>query len=313
MNGKTHPFGGDWTTRKLEVLRRYLEAYGQALKATRFRRIYIDAFAGTGYRGGRTPVEPAAPHPVLDFPELAEDEPRALLDGSARISLQVEPAFDQYLFIERDPRRCAALEELKSEFPDRAASITVRRAEANDEIRKLCGLNWQGRRAVLFLDPYGMQVEWSTLQAIAHTRAIDLWLLFPLGIGVSRLLVDEHRMQAGWHHRLTLLFGNEDWKHVLYRPARTADMFGDRREKVALADIAAYFMERLKSVFPGVADNPAVLRNSRGSLLYLLCFAAANPRGAAIALRIAGHLLQDLSESWLTDHQSNGPKAPGTR
>ena len=33
----------------------------------------------------------------------------------------------------------------------------------------------------LFLDPYGMQVEWATIESIAHTQAIDLWLLFSAG------------------------------------------------------------------------------------------------------------------------------------
>ncbi|GAI54351.1 unnamed protein product, partial [marine sediment metagenome] len=47
---------------------------------------------------------------------------------------------------------------------------------------------WQNNRAVLFLDPYGMQVNWETIKAIANTEAIDLWYLFPFGIGVNRLL-----------------------------------------------------------------------------------------------------------------------------
>jgi hypothetical protein len=34
--------------------------------------------------------------------------------------------------------------------------------------------NWQKERAVVYLDPYGMQVEWSTIEALAATKAIDL-------------------------------------------------------------------------------------------------------------------------------------------
>ena len=40
----------------------------------------------------------------------------------------------------------------------------------------LCHKDWSSHRAVLFLDPYGMQVEWTTIEAIARTGAIDLWL-----------------------------------------------------------------------------------------------------------------------------------------
>jgi three-Cys-motif partner protein len=46
-------------------------------------------------------------------------------------------------------------------------------------MRKICDNDWRSHRAVLFLDPYGMQVEWQTIEAIAKTAAIDLWLLFP--------------------------------------------------------------------------------------------------------------------------------------
>jgi hypothetical protein len=46
----THHFGGSWTDEKLERLARYLTAYTTALKNQRFQKIYIDAFAGTGFR-----------------------------------------------------------------------------------------------------------------------------------------------------------------------------------------------------------------------------------------------------------------------
>jgi hypothetical protein len=36
-----HLFGGDWTTEKLELVRRYLVSYTTALKKTRFRIAYI--------------------------------------------------------------------------------------------------------------------------------------------------------------------------------------------------------------------------------------------------------------------------------
>ena len=43
-------FGGDWTEEKLDMLRKYLRAYTTALKRQPFGLMYIDAFAGSGYR-----------------------------------------------------------------------------------------------------------------------------------------------------------------------------------------------------------------------------------------------------------------------
>lgn len=63
----------------------------------------------------------------------------------------------------------------------------------------------------------------------------------------------------------------------------------------ATADtIGRYFNDRLKSVFVDVARESGVLRNSRNCPLYLLCFAAANPNGAPIALKIANHILKEI-------------------
>lgn len=63
---------------------------------------------------------------------------------------------------------------LKQEFPDRAARIDIQQGDANEKIQALCAKSWRSRRAVLFLDPYGMQVEWQTIEAIARTKAIGL-------------------------------------------------------------------------------------------------------------------------------------------
>lgn len=56
--------------------------------------------------------------------------------------------------------------------------------------------------------------------------------------------------------------------------------------------IGAYFLERLRTIFADVAPRAKPLLNSRNNPLYLLCFAAANPRGAPTAVRIADYLLR---------------------
>lgn len=298
---RRHRFGGSWTERKLRVLAGYLKSYTTALQAKPiaaepFRKAFIDAFAGTGYREARRKGDPSDRQQLI-FPDLAGDEPQELLDGSARIALRSEPPFDHYIFIEREATRCAELERLRDEFSDRAEDIQIRQGEANEEIRELCAKEWRSHRAVLFLDPYGMQVEWRTIEAIAQTRAIDLWLLFPLGIGVNRLLTRSGEIPDSWRQRLNLLLGTDDWYDALYVPDPNPTLFDDPGERVVKATtetIGRYFNERLERIFPGVAAEPGVLRNSTGNPLYLLCFAAANERGAPTALRIAEHLLQDL-------------------
>jgi len=144
-----------------------------------------------------------------------------------------------------------------------------------------------------------MQVEWETLVAVAETRAIDLWLLFPLGIGVNRLLIRSGEIPDSWRRRLDLLLGTTEWYDEFYRIAEGQDTLFElpQEEKIVKASMQAiggFFVRRLQTIFPGVAEEPGVLRNSSNNPLYLLCFAAANEKGAETALRIARHLLRDL-------------------
>jgi three-Cys-motif partner protein len=301
--GSTHRFGGDWTEAKLDVLAKYLKSYTTALEGKPtpeqpFRKAYIDAFAGTGTRTARESDLTGASDTLL-FPDLAEAAPQKLLDGSAKLALQVEPRFDKYVFIERSPERCQQLEGLKTEFPALANDIHVQQGEANELIQKLCTdrpAKWKSQRAVLFLDPYGMQVEWKTIEAVAATKAIDLWLLVPLGMGMNRLAPKSGKLPESWRHRMNAFLGTADWYDEFYRVETQPTLFGDQQVQVkASMDVMArYFNDRLKQVFAGVAEEPGVLWNSSRTPLYLFCFAVGNERGKDIALRIANHLLKTI-------------------
>lgn len=293
-SGRTsHQFGGDWTTEKLDLVASYLASYTKALKGQPFKKGYIDAFAGTGYRDDSNPLFFEAQRQTSLFPALSAGAPQALLEGSARRALSVTPPFDRYIFIERSPARCQELEALRIEFPDR--SVEIVNGEANTKIQLLCRANWRKHRAVLFLDPYGMQVEWNTLVAVADTKAIDVWILFPL-IGVNRVLTRSGEIPLPWRHRLDVLLGTADWYDRFYEIERTPGLFGDveRPMKLGTELIGQLFNERLGMLFPGVARHPRVLRNSVNAPLYLLCFAAGNERGSRVALRIANHLLEKV-------------------
>src|SRR5580693_5467481 len=69
--------------------------------------------------------------------------------------------------------------------------------------------DWSKERAVVFLDPYGMQVEWSTVQTLAATKGVDLWYLFP---GIARLLRHDGKIDEKWGARLDILLGTDAWR-----------------------------------------------------------------------------------------------------
>lgn len=292
-----HDFGGTWTRRKLDALRDYLLAYQKIFKhspkARMLRTVYVDAFAGTGERD----IREAAVEPQLFG--YADEDIKRYQEGSAKIALSLPEKFDQYVFLDAKASHVEALRQLvRREFAELENRCLIARAEANRWLQSWCAReNWRGQRAVVFLDPYGMEVEWETLKAIADTQAIDLWVLFPLGIGANRTLPADMPPQGAWARRLTKLFGTDEWRDRFYRREPRHDLFGKSDESWKRAgdvmDILDFFLSRLKTVFATVVTKPLILRNSRNSPMYALCFAAGNPRGSRIALRIASHLTRD--------------------
>jgi len=188
---------------------KYLPAYTKILADKGFKTGYIDAFAGTGYRTLRS----ACPDVPGLFDELEDSDAQNYRDGSAVIALLTNPPFDKYVFIEKDKEKCAELEALKLTYPILADRIDIRNGDANEGISSVCSpkVNWGSHRAVMFLDPFGMQVEWATIALIAATKAIDLWYLFPIG-SVNRLLEKRQCLHSGFADCLDRTLGAEDWR-----------------------------------------------------------------------------------------------------
>ncbi len=273
-----HPFGGIWTQKKLEVLEKYLGFYTQALKNQRFRLHYADGFAGTG---SHTPK-----YMDLGMQEgLIETEE---LRGSVTRALEVEPGFDHYHFNDLNPKHIEALEELAARYPDKM--ITVHQSDANDFVPDFCQRLGRSDRAVLLLDPYSTQLNWSTLDDVAKSERVDLWLLFPIS-ALSRMTPrDGGKVQESWRKTLNRLLGTDDWQKTLYKPKELPqmdDLFGDSEdsmetERINVEELQSWVTGRLKELFPYVAE-PVPLR-SNGSLLFLFYFAVSNPHPAAGAL-----------------------------
>jgi len=180
MNRQGQLFGGNWTERKLTILAKYLDAYNTALKKQPFTRVYVDAFAGTGYREQkRLPQH-------LGFFTPPDPDAERFCKGSARRALELEHGFHRYIFVENDEEKVRELKKLQCEYLDK--SVRIIPGEANAAIASYCeSEQWRSVRAVMFLDPFATEVKWTTIQRIAATRGVDLWYLFPL-MAVNRLL-----------------------------------------------------------------------------------------------------------------------------
>ncbi len=274
-------FGGPWTEQKLEILRRYLDAYTTALKNRLFSLVYVDAFAGEGTW-----------QPNSEYQGNVYGEFRELHDGSARIALGVsDKQFDRLVLIEKEQKRSARLEAIKKEFPDR--NIEIVNSDANVALPWVCDSLSNRDRAVVFLDPYATEVSWETVEALAKTQKIDCWILFPLS-AIARMMPRQGEPPEEWKRKLDKIFGDRSHWADFYQPSRQLSMLGDEPQLVrhqGSEQIATRYRERLESVFSRVAPSPRTLVNSTNAPLFELFFAASNPRGADIAVKIANHIL----------------------
>ncbi len=276
-------FGGSWTLEKLNILGRYLDAYTTALKNQRFNLIYVDAFAGEG-----------SFHLNAELYSDNYDDFRGLHDGSPRIALRVQDRpFDRFLFIEIDPKRSEALTELRRQYPQR--EITIRNEDANVVLPQFCESLQFSDRAVVFLDPFALTVSWSTIEAVAATKKIDCWFLFPLS-AVARMMPTDESPTESWAIHLDEIFGAREHWSGLYRPSPQLSLFESDptyERPGGSGPIADRYRERLESIFHTIAPTRRVLKNSRNSPLFELFFAASNSVGAGPAVRIADHILRN--------------------
>lgn len=270
----------DWTLQKLESLKGYLCAFTSAAKDQGFNAAYIDAFAGANYCGDNMGDASA----LTGFADLANVSAKMLLKQSMRTALMSEPAFDGYVFIERDRRRGHVLEALRREFAH--CNIQIRRIEVNRELRRISRLDWEVRRAVLLVDAYAANLEWETVTAISRTKAINLWLLFPVGIGSDQPSARAVSFPPLWHDRLQVLTQTEERLLDPQAPVSACE---------ALVDTLGHCLaNRLKDTFVNVSA-PHVMRNASGAPLYVHCFASAVPglEGRS-AVALADQLLETM-------------------
>lgn len=263
-------FGGAWTERKLDAIKRYLDAYTTALKKQSFKLIYIDLFAGTGS---------VTPKTGIDYP----------LDGSARVALKVDSKpFDKFIFAETDPNNVQELKKLQDKYPDR--DIEIYREDGNTVLANI-NLNPATMRGVVFLDPFGTQIKYATIQRIANIKCLDTWILFPVS-AVARMMPKYG--ESNFPHQLTDLFGNEKWRDA-YGDQQTfeGDPISVRDRRLVDRIVMLYKKQLQKSFGKRYLNASLTLKNSRKTPLFelLFCTGSSNERAIKISHNIAKYII----------------------
>ncbi len=261
---------GSWSIDKLNLLRKYLEAYVTVLKKQSWCKgyEYIDGFAGTGK------------------PKTRDEQ--QYVAGSPRVAVELPSPFTKYHFIESSNWRIKKLERLRREFPNH--EIEIYPGDCNEMLRTkiVPALPLKSyKRAIAFLDPFGMELEWSTLEEVSRAGTIEVFLNFSvMAINRNVRLRRKEDISPSVRRRMDRFWGT-DWEAELYEEEQT--LFGPEtvRIKQSGKDLGHRFQNRLKEIFPH-CTVPVLMTNSKNAPLYCLVFAGHNRTGVKIADAIFG-------------------------
>jgi three-Cys-motif partner protein len=161
---------GDWGTDKYQLLRLYVQLFSASMKAKWDCRVYVDLFAGPG----RARIK---------------GTPR-IVAASPLIALDIEPAFDQYIFCEKNKEKIDALKSrVRRDYPK--AKAFFQSGDANDlvtEILEKIPQHAQGFKVLsfCFVDPYNLgDLSFDTIDRLSH-RFIDFLVLIATDMDARR-------------------------------------------------------------------------------------------------------------------------------
>lgn len=284
LNEPPGEWGGPWTEKKLEAFSKYVWSYLTIMKKfPHWKTIYFDGFAGSGTREKQVNAD------LMLQLKITEDDEKTYKGAAERVLALQELSFDFYYFVDKSASSLKKLEErLNERFQDKTK--VYRSGDANHQIVELAkALKTKEYAALVFLDPFGMQIDWNSIAELKGTRS-DVWILVPTGVIVNRLLDRAGKLE--FSDKLQSFFGLpiEEIKAHFYEEKKVQTLFGEEEiiTKVSqpIEKIARLYAERMKTIWQHVMDVPLVLKNRNGSPIFHFVFASNNQTAKKIAKQI---------------------------
>ncbi|MGC4105095.1 MAG: three-Cys-motif partner protein TcmP [Thermomicrobiales bacterium] len=260
---------GNWGLIKNEIVEKYAKAYTTILTHTNqawAKTMYVDVFAGS--------------------PENAVKGTGELVAGSAMRALQVVPAFDELYFVDLDDSKIDDLEVMVAEH----SGARVIHGDGNDVLRdRILPLLEQDskRRALILLDPYGMDVSWDVVERLGKCGHAEIILNFPtMDINRNALRRDPGKILESAEEEMTRWWGDDTWRSGFYRQSPQLTLFDEpRREEKTVNndDVVIAYVERLRGVAGfRYVSRPYPMRNGKKATMYYLVHAGPKEVGKRI-------------------------------
>lgn len=286
-NNKNQDWGGSWTVKKLDAFEKYVNAYLSIMEINSFwKTIYFDGFAGSGEVQKRNNKE------LLEQLCLIEEEQNVYRGAAERI-VGLDKKFSFYYFIEKND---SAREKLKIKLIEKAPNLesclVFKESDCNSQLNELATVLQKSKKyaSLIFLDPFGMQIDWSTIAKLEGTRS-DIWILIPTGVIVNRLLDKKGELKN--INKLESFFGlpKEEILKEFYSVRNELTLFGDINETVTkvmdpINKISRLYAKNLASIWDFVTPSPLRLTNSNNVPIFHFIFASNNKNAVKIAQQI---------------------------
>lgn len=283
-------WGGNWTESKLEAFSKYVSAYLTILKRyPQWQTIYFDGFAGSGSKESDNKSE------IYEQLKITEED-EALYKGSAERVLSLSKSFDWYYFVDIKEESLKRLEVKLSEYQKKYSNpFQFKHGDCNKWVLELSKTmkNSEKYAALVFLDPFGMQIDWQSIESLRNTKT-DIWILVPTGVIVNRLLDKNGKLK--FSTKLQSFFGmtEEEIRTEFYKKSPQTTLFGEEEREIKISQpiekIAFLYLQKLKTVWRNVVESPLVLKNSRNVPIFHLVFASNNP----VAVKIAKDIIKSV-------------------
>jgi three-Cys-motif partner protein len=272
---------GYWSEIKLDIVKEYAAAYSTIMNKQSSIKgyYYIDGFAGSGVHLSKSTGE--------------------FVLGSPANALNINPPFTGYHFIDLDGDKTDLLKDLSKNNP----KVSVYKGDCNkillEKIFPLVKFS-EYKRALCLLDPYGLHLNWNVLYTAGKSKAIDIFLNFPV-MDMNILWGNPDKVEQAQIGRMNAFWGDESWRTAAYE--KQQGLFCTIEEKTSNWAIATAFRKRLKDIagFNNVPE-PIPMINTRGSVVYYLFF--ASPK------EVAGKIVRDIFDKYKNKGLAQWLKSP---
>jgi three-Cys-motif partner protein len=280
-------WGGPWTEIKLNAFSKYVWSYLMIMKKNPYwETIYFDGFAGSGTK------EKNIANEYYKQLQITIEEEKTYKGAAERVlTLKDDLSFNYYYFIDKQKCSIQKLEQkLKSKLDLSNKKISYRAGDANQMILELAkAMKTKKYAALVLLDPFGMQINWSSIESLRDTRT-DIWILIPTGVIINRLLDKKGELKL--EDKLETFFGLsiEEIKSIFYKKYTSQTLFGEEEiiTKVSepIGKIAKIYAQRLNTIWKHVTEVPLRLDNRNGVPIFHFVFASNNKSAYNIANQI---------------------------